>query len=412
MVIFYNLGIFFYALFIKLASLFNSKAKLFVGGRKNWEATLKQKIDSNKKYIWFHCASLGEFEQCRPVIEEVKSKFPEKGILLTFFSPSGYEIRKNYEGADVISYLPMDTRKNARRFVRIVKPEKILFVKYEFWYHYITEINKQGIELFAVSAIFREGQLFFKKSPWAKWYRKILGGFTHFFIQNKKSAELLTSIGINNYSITGDTRFDRVAAISANTAKFPMIEEWKGNQQLIVVGSSWKPDEELLVEFINKHKAGTRFIIAPHEVSENNLQRIEQSLQKKYIRFSQFEGRDSTETQVIIIDSIGILSSLYQYGEIAYIGGGFGVGIHNTLEAATYGMPILFGSNYQKFDEACNLVDLGAAFPINSYDDLGSIFDGLLNNKDRLKEAGNISRSFVEKNLGASSKITKKVFNI
>ncbi len=412
MVIFYNLGIFFYALFIKLASLFNSKAKLFVGGRKNWEATLKQKIDSNKKYIWFHCASLGEFEQCRPVIEEVKSKFPEKGILLTFFSPSGYEIRKNYEGADVISYLPMDTRKNARRFVRIVKPEKILFVKYEFWYHYITEINKQGIELFAVSAIFREGQLFFKKSPWAKWYRKILGGFTHFFIQNKKSAELLTSIGINNYSITGDTRFDRVAAISANTSKFPIIEEWKGNQQLIVIGSSWKPDEELLVEFINKHKAGTRFIIAPHEVSENNLQRIEQSLQKKYIRFSQIEGRDSTETQVIIIDSIGILSSLYQYGEIAYIGGGFGVGIHNTLEAATYGMPIVFGLNYKKFDEACNLVDLGAAFPINSYDDLGSIFDGLLNNKDRLKEAGKISRNFVEKNLGASSKITKKVFNI
>ncbi len=412
MTVFYNLGIFVYALLIKLASGFNTKAKLFIRGRKNWEVALKQKIDPNKKYIWFHCASLGEFEQCRPVMEDVKNKFPEKGILLTFFSPSGYEIRKNYEGADIISYLPIDTRKNARRFVRIVKPEKVLFVKYEFWYHYITEINKQGIELFAVSAIFREGQLFFKNSPWAKWYRKILGGFTHFFIQNKKSAELLTSIGINNYSITGDTRFDRVAAISANTSKFPLIEEWKRNQPLIVVGSSWKPDEEMLVEFINKHNGVARFIIAPHEVNENNIQRIEQSLQKQCVRFSQTEGRNMAAIEVVIIDSIGILSSLYQYGEIAYIGGGFGVGIHNTLEAATYGMPIVFGPNYHKFDEACNLVTLGAAFPINSYDDLGSIFDGLLNNKDRLKEAGKISRKFVEKNLGASSKITKKVFNI
>ena len=412
MTVFYNLGIFIYALFIKLASGFNSKAKLFIRGRKNWEVALKQKIDPNKKYIWFHCASLGEFEQCRPVIEEVKSKFPEKGILLTFFSPSGYEIRKNYEGADVISYLPMDTRKNALRFLQIAQPEKVLFVKYEFWYNYISEIKKQGIKLYAISAIFRENQLFFKNSPWAKWYRKILDGFTHFFIQNEKSAELLTSIGISNYSITGDTRFDRVAAISANSAKFPMIEKWKENQPLIVIGSSWKPDEDLLVEFINKHKAGTRFIIAPHEVSENNIQRIEQSLQKKSIRFSQTEGRDISEIRAIIIDSIGILSSLYQYGEIAYIGGGFGVGIHNTLEAATYGMPIVFGPNYHKFDEACNLVTLGAAFPINSYDDLGSIFDGLLNNKDRLKEAGKISRKFVEKNLGASSKITKKVFNI
>ena len=227
--------------------------------------------------------------------------------------------------------------------------------------------------------------MFFKNSPWAKWYRKILDGFTHFFIQNEKSAELLTSIGISNYSITGDTRFDRVAAISANSAKFPMIEKWKENQPLIVIGSSWKPDEDLLVEFINKHKAGTRFIIAPHEVSENNIQRIEQSLQKKSIRFSQTEGRDISEIRAIIIDSIGILSSLYQYGEIAYIGGGFGVGIHNTLEAATYGMPIVFGPNYLKFDEACNLVSLGAAFPINSFADLGSIFDSFFEQQRQVK---------------------------
>ncbi len=410
MVQIYNLGIFFYLLFIRAASVFNKKAKLFVEGRKNWEGELRQKVIPGEKYSWFHCASLGEFEQCRPVIEELKSKHPEYKILLSFFSPSGYEVRKNYSAADIVCYLPIDTKKNARRFLDITRPEKVLFVKYEFWHHFIKEIKNRGIPLFAISAIFRENQLFFKSSPWGKWFRKMLNGFEHFFVQNKKSGELLAKTGLTNYTVAGDTRFDRVAKIAEHSKELPIIEKFKNGNPLIVIGSSWKADEELLINYIN-HTSEVKFIIAPHEVSEANISRIEQSLKRPSIRYS-IADRNHENTQVLIIDSIGLLSSVYKYGEIAYIGGGFGIGIHNILEAAAYGMPVIFGPNFEKFDEAYKLTRLGGAFSIKNYSSLETILNGLVNNQEKLDETTNITRQFVKNNTGATSVILKKVFNI
>ncbi len=413
MVLIYNLGIFFYGLAIRIAALFNLKAKQFVIGRKNWQKELETKIAGEAKYLWFHCASLGEFEQGRPVIENVKKKFPDYKIILTFFSPSGYEIRKNYNGADVICYLPIDTKANARNFLNIVKPEKVFFVKYEFWYNYIIELKSQQIPLYIISAIFRENQQFFKNTPWGKWYRKILFNFEHIFIQNQKSAELLKKIGVTNLTISGDTRFDRVAEIAAGAKQFKIVEKFKGETMIVVAGSTWKPDEELLVEFINNYKTNNKvkFIIAPHEVSASNINRINQLLKKPAISFSKIENEAVDNFDVLIIDSIGILSSLYQYGNIAYIGGGFGVGIHNILEAATFGLPIIFGPNYTKFKEAVDLVEEKGAFSIQNYNGLKGALNLLLNDKTRRKNTSEISKNYVEKNVGSTKLILKKVFN-
>lgn len=414
MVLIYNLGIFFYGIAIRITALFNLKAKQFVIGRKNWQKELHAKIEDGAKYLWFHCASLGEFEQGRPVIENLKKKFPDIKIVLTFFSPSGYEIRKNYNGADVICYLPIDTKHNARNFINIVKPEKVFFVKYEFWYNYISELKSQQIPLYIISAIFRENQQFFKNTLWGKWYRKILFYFEHIFVQNEKSAELLKNNGIMNFTISGDTRFDRVAEIAAGAKQFQIVEKFKGNAMLIVAGSTWKPDEELLVEFINNYKATNKvkFIIAPHEVSASNINRIHQLLKKPVISFSKIDNTSINDFDVLIIDSIGILSSLYQYGNIAYIGGGFGVGIHNILEAATFGLPIIFGPNYTKFKEAVDLVEEKGAFPIQNYNGLKGALNLLLNDKTELKNTSEISKNYVEKNVGSTKLIVKKVFNI
>jgi len=413
MALFYNLGIFIYSGLIRVAALFNEKAKFMLAGRKNWQTELRTKIDKNARYLWFHCASLGEFEQGRPVIEEVKKQFPEYKIILTFFSPSGYEIRKNYEGADVICYLPMDTKSNARTFLHIVKPEKVFFVKYEFWYNFITELKLQQIPLYIISAIFRENQQFFKTTPWGLWYRKILFSFEHFFIQNEKSGELLTNIGIKNFTISGDTRFDRVASIASGAKRFQIVEKFKANSTVVVAGSTWKPDEELLIEFINTldDTNNVKFIIAPHEVSVANINRIHQLLKKPAISFSKIENSNIENFQVLIIDSIGILSSLYQYGNLAYIGGGFGVGIHNILEAATFGLPILFAPNYKKFKEAVDLVEAKGAFPIHDFDELKDALNLLLSNKNQLEKASEISKKYVEKNVGSTKLIINKVFN-
>ncbi|MEN8117628.1 MAG: glycosyltransferase N-terminal domain-containing protein [Bacteroidota bacterium] len=410
MTLIYNIGIFLYSLLIKLAALFNEKARLFSRGRKNWKIALQQKIETDARYLWFHCASLGEFEQGRPVIEEIKKQFPEYKIALTFFSPSGYEIRKNYDGADIVDYLPLDTKSNAKSFIDILKPEKVFFIKYEFWYNYITELNKREIPLYIISAIFRENQSFFNNTPWGKWYRKILKGFAHFFIQNEKSGELLQSIGLTNFTISGDTRFDRVAAIANGVKQFPIVKKFKGEQPLIIAGSTWKPDEELLAEFINKSQ-GVKFIIAPHEVSSTNINRIHQLLKKPVISFSKVQNSDITRFDVLIIDSIGILSSLYQYGNIAYIGGGFGVGIHNILEAATFGMPILFGPNFNKFKEAVDLVSENGAISIENYNQLSDKLKQLLDNKKLLKKSSEICKNYVAKNVGSTKLIIKKVFN-
>ena len=411
MALLYKIGIFFYSLVIRLASPFNEKARLFVAGRKNWRETLQNQIENEAKYIWFHCASLGEFEQGRPVIEEVKKQFPEFKIVLTFFSPSGFEIRKNYNGADIVTYLPIDTKSNAHAFISIVQPEKVFFIKYEFWHFYIAELKKQDIPLYIISAIFRENQHFFKNTPWGKWFRKSLFQFEHFFVQNETSAQLLKTIGINNISVSGDTRFDRVAAIEKNTKEIPIVEKFKGNAQLIIAGSTWDPDEELIIEFINKNK-DLKFIIAPHEVSIVNINRIHKLLKRPAISFSNINNSNIDNFQVLIIDSIGLLSSIYKYGDVAYIGGGFGIGIHNILEAATFGMPIVFGPNYKKFKEAVELYSIGGAFSITNFHELEHTFYHLISNKKVLNKSSNISKAYVEKNVGSTKVIIKKVFNI
>ncbi len=410
MTLLYKIGIFFFSLAVRFASLFNEKAKLFVRGRKNWKTNLQNQVEKDARYIWFHCASLGEFEQGRPVIEEIKKQFPEYKIALTFFSPSGYEIRKNYTAADVISYLPLDTKTNARTFIDIIKPEKVFFIKYEFWYYFIDELKNKNIPLYIISAIFRKNQHFFKNTFWGKWYRKTLFKFEHFFVQNETSAQLLKSIGLNNISVAGDTRFDRVAAIAKAAKKIKIVEKFKGNNQLIVAGSTWKPDEELLTEFINQSE-NVKFIIAPHEVSATNVNRIHQLLKKPAISFSKITEQETDNYNVLIIDSIGLLSSLYQYGNATYIGGGFGVGIHNILEAATFGMPIVFGPNYKKFKEAVDLISDGGAFAITKHNELELIFNRLISDKEFKNNASEISRNYVEKNVGSTKFIIKKVFN-
>lgn len=410
MILFYKTGIFFYSLLIHIYSIFNEKARFFVRGRKNWEEILAQKIDTKAKYIWFHCASLGEFEQGRPVIEELKLRFPEYKIVLTFFSPSGYEIRKNYPLADVVAYLPMDTKRNANNFLNIVKPEKAFFVKYEFWYFYISELKKRNIPLYIISAIFRENQQFFKNTPWGKWYRKLLNQVDHLFVQNEKSGELLKTIGITNFTVSGDTRFDRVAAIAKSSKEIPIVDKFKGDSLLVIAGSTWKPDEELLAEFINQ--SSIKFIIVPHEVSANNINRIHQLLKKPAISFSKVSETEIDKFQVLIIDSVGLLSSIYRHGNIAYIGGGFGVGIHNILEAATFGLPLIFGPNYKKFKEAVDLTSEGGAISISNSNELLNTLNNLIREKNELEKASVICRKYVAKNVGSTKHIIKKVFNI
>ena len=407
----YKAGIYIYSVLIHFFSFFNEKASLFVSGRKSWEKNLAQKIDGNSKYIWFHCSSLGEFEQGRPVIEELKHQLPEYKIVLTFFSPSGYEIRKNYALADVIVYLPLDTKRNAGTFLNIVKPEKAFFVKYEFWYFYISELHKRNIPLYIISAIFRESQQFFKNTPWGKWYRKMLFQVEHLFVQNEKSGELLKTLGLANFTVSGDTRFDRVAAIAQGSKEIPIVEKFRGNSQLIIAGSTWKPDEELLADFINQ-SSSIKFIIAPHEVSANNINRIHQLLKKPAISFSKVTESEIDQFEVLIIDSVGLLSSLYRYGNVAYIGGGFGVGIHNILEAATFGLPVIFGPNYKKFKEAVDLTLEGGSVSISNYGELRQALNKLIKDENALKKASEICRNYVAKNVGSTKVIIKKVFNI
>jgi 3-deoxy-D-manno-octulosonic-acid transferase len=340
----------------------------------------------------------------------LKLQFPEYKVVLTFFSPSGFEIRKNYELADVVAYLPMDTKQNANTFLNIVKPEKVFFVKYEFWYFYISELKKRKIPLYIISAIFRENQQFFKNSPWGLWYRKILSQVEYLFVQNEKSGDLLKSIGLLNYTVSGDTRFDRVAAIAKGSKELPIVEKFKGNSLLIVAGSTWKPDEELLAEFINQ-RVGVKFIIAPHEVSAANINRIHQLLKKSAVSYSKAVETEIHKVDVLIIDSMGLLSSMYRYGKIAYIGGGFGVGIHNILEAATFGLPVIFGPNYKKFKEAVDLTVEGGSVSISNYNDLRQVLNNLINEKNELKIASEICKKYVAKNVGSTKIIIKKVFN-
>jgi 3-deoxy-D-manno-octulosonic-acid transferase len=409
MVFLYNTSILFVRGLFKVAALFHSKAKLFVTGRKNLFRKIEDFLKANQSpLIWIHCASLGEFEQGRPIIEAFKKEFPAHKILLTFFSPSGFEIRKNYASADYIFYLPWDTKKNARRFIEITKPVLAIFVKYEFWLHYSNELTRRNIPILSVSSIFRPHQYFFRS--YGGFYRSILKNFSYFFVQNDESVKLLHSIGIKNCSQVGDTRFDRVAQILKQPGEIEIAKRFKNNQPAFVVGSCWPEDLNVLAPLINENKI--KFIIAPHEISESFLSEIEKSLMVRSIRYSVVEHKQVEDYQVLIIDNVGMLSKLYRYGEFAFIGGGFGKGLHNILEAACYGVPIFFGNkNYERFQEAVDLINRGGAFDVSDYSDLKAKFE-ILNVPESFQLACEVTRLYVEENLGATEKIMKYCRNL
>lgn len=409
MTLLYDIALFFYHLAIRAAAPFHLKARQMVAGRRNWQEQLRQKRLPGEKYVWVHCASLGEFEQGRPLIEALRKELPALKIALTFFSPSGYEIRKNYPLADIVTYLPFDTRRNARIFADLLQPEAVFFVKYEFWFHHLNTLHEAGIPVYLVSGIFRKNQSFFEESPWGCWYRQVLASFTHLFVQDEASALLLRSVDINQCTVTGDTRFDRVATLSKSSQPLPLVEKFCAGKLLLVAGSTWKPDEELLVPFIEASR-GWKFIIVPHEVTPANINRLTRMLKTPPLLYSQANTSNIDQFDVLVIDSVGLLSSIYQYGTIAYIGGGFGVGIHNILEAATYGLPLFFGPNYTKFREAVQLTELGAAFPITTTEAFMARLSGLTSLPETMQKARLTASSYVKNNLGATLKILTTVF--
>ncbi len=402
----YTVGIQFYGFLILISSLFNSKAKKWVQGRKDLLINLEIAFEEKPKCIWIHCASLGEFEQGRPLIEALKKEKPNYKILLTFFSPSGYEIRKNYSGADFVYYLPLDSPYNAKKFIEIINPEFAVFIKYEFWPHYISTLYKKNIPLYITSAIFRKDQVFFK--PWGKWMQSTLKKIRHIFVQDEESVKLLQSIGVNQVSISGDTRFDRVSSVLESPNSIPLINEFKGIHPLFIAGSTWPDDERILIELIN-HSDSSKFIIAPHEINDKNINSFIQKLTKKALTLDNLTAENADDTQVLIINKIGILAHLYQYADMGYIGGGFGAGIHNTLEAAAFGMPLFFGPNYHRFKEAKDLVQLKAAFPIERKDELIKYYTSFITNEALLAETSAKSKHYVAKNIGATQIIINHI---
>lgn len=402
----YTVGIYLYAGLIRLAALFNPKAAQWIKGRKNWENQLKNAGDITN-CIWFHCASLGEFEQGRPLLEKIKKKHPHHHILLTFFSPSGYNIRKNYPFADHITYLPIDTPSQARKFLKITKPKLAIFVKYEVWHNFFKEINRQNIDLILISAIFRKEQIYFK--PYGKWFRKSLTKISKIYTQDEASVKLLQSFEINNCQLAGDTRFDRVLEIAQNSEQYRELEKFSENNITIVAGSTWQADENLLAKYATTHPE-IKWIIAPHEIHQNHIE----ALIQKFPNTVKWSEQNKLNTQqVLIIDSIGLLNTVYKYGDISYVGGGFGAGIHNTLEPAVYGIPVVFGPNFQKFKEAKELIANGGARSINDYTELKSTLDELINQETIRKKTGNNAGRYVFENAGATriilSDIEKKI---
>ena len=397
----YHISILFYGLLINIVALFNRKAWLFIEGRKNVFQQIKSYVNSKDQPIWFHFASLGEFEQGRPLLEKIKSVNPEEKVVVTFFSPSGYEIRKNYAFADAVFYLPLDTPGNANKFIELVNPKLAIFTKYEFWPNYFKVLAAQKIPLYIISGIFRKNQVFFKW--YGGFYRNVLKNVTHFFVQNEESVELLKSIELTNVSESGDTRFDRVYENAQEPKKSTEVQTFCGESPILIAGSTWPEDEQLLVNLIKQYPSW-KFIIAPHEVDEKHILAIE-VLFPKAIRFSNIQNLDSsTKPSFLIIDSIGILSSLYQYGTIAYIGGGFGAGIHNTLEAAAFGLPVIFGPNYQKFQEAKDLIAIGTAKSVNNPDEL---LQAVAYFNDT--ESGHLAADYVAAKKGATDIIIKLI---
>lgn len=416
----YNIVIYFVLWGIAIASLFNEKVRKMWRGEREAFKILKQKVDPNAKYIWFHAASLGEFEQGRPLMERIRKDYPQYKILLTFYSPSGYEVRKNYEGADIICYMPVDTRLNAIRFLRLVRPVMAFFIKYEFWSNFLHILKHRNIPTYSVSSIFREDQVFFKW--YGRNYAGVLKCFTRFFVQNEESKRLLEGIGITAVDVVGDTRFDRVLQIKEAAKQLPICEAFRTGVassqsadvphhdfKVFVAGSSWPPDENIFIPFFNEHK-DWRLLIAPHVIAEEHLKLILSLIKgKKVVRYTQTTPEEAAEADVLIIDCFGLLSSMYNYGDVAYIGGGFGVGIHNTLEAAVWNMPVIFGPNNKKFQEAQGLLKSGGGFEINNYEDFSGLMSSLMNDETFLKQAGDKAGTFVAHLAGATDKVLASV---
>jgi len=447
----YNIAIYIYLIGVAIGSLFNKKIKKMWRGEREAVDLLKEKVDPTAKYVWFHAASLGEFEQGRPLIEQLRATHPEYKILLTFFSPSGYEVRKNYEGADIVCYLPLDTIRNARRFLRAVHPVMAFFIKYEFWYNYLHILRHRGVPVYSVSSIFRPGQVFFKW--YGRNYAKVLHCITHFFVQNEVSLQLLKGIGIDEATVVGDTRFDRVLQIKEQAKKLPIVEAFKGingkgeacNDELsedackrvlskdackgnlsedackgdlsengckgckvFVAGSSWQPDEDIFIRFFNGHP-DWKLIIAPHVIGEDHLAYILDKLQMKAVRYTQATEQSAAEARCLIIDRFGLLSTIYRYGEIAYVGGGFGVGIHNVPEAAVWGVPVLFGPNNKRFQEAQDLLACKGSFEVTDYDSFNTIISRLISDDKFRHQCGEASANYVKSRSGATDIIMKSV---
>ena len=395
---------------VKLLALFSPKIKLFVNGRKTVFQTLESKISSSDKTIWFHAASLGEFEQGLPVMEKIKDQFPNHKIIVTFFSPSGYEVRKNNTIADATVYLPLDTKSNAQKFLNRVHPDLVFFIKYEYWPNYLNELKKRNIKTYLISGIFRENQAFFKW--YGSFYRNALKAFDYFFVQNENSKLLLQKLGFNNVKISGDTRFDRVVSILARDNSLDFIGQFKNNTTTIVIGSSWPKDESLLMNYINKTNEKVKFIIAPHNINAEQIQELKNSISKKVILFSEKGNIDLSDYDVLIVDAIGILTKIYSYADIAYVGGGYGnPGVHNILEPATFGIPIIVGPNFSHFAEAVALVHQEGCISISNQNELNDAFSNLISNEDIRHEKGHICSTFVQMNKGATAVILKHICN-
>ena len=392
---------------LKIVALFHSKLQLFVNGRKQTFPLLSKAFPTEDRVIWMHVASLGEFEQGLPVLEVLKKEYRSHKMLVTFFSPSGYEVKKNASVADAIVYLPMDTRKNVVEFMALVRPKLALFVKYEIWPNYLSALKKEGIPTFLISAIFRKEQIYFK------WYGKLLRNalfsFSHIFLQDEKSKVLLEGIGLTNTTLSGDTRFDRVSEILERDNTLPFMEKFKGTNRCFVGGSTWPEDEELLIDYINNTQDGIKFVLAPHNIKEDHIKNLEKGITKSTIRYSNREGRNLKDFDVLIIDTIGLLTRIYSYADLAYVGGGFSTGLHNTLEPAVFGIPIIIGPNYQNFNEAITLVEKKGILSVASKNELENVLNSLLQDESLLKKTGEINSTFVKKNKGASIPIMQYI---
>lgn len=403
----YNVGIACYKQLVAMAGHFNTKAQKLTQGQADVFEALQQHLSPEGRYTWIHASSLGEFEQGRPLIEALRRANPQHRILLTFFSPSGYEVRKNYSEVDYVCYLPFDLPDNARRFIEIVKPAEAIFVKYEFWSNYLHELKRRNIPTYIISAIFRPSQLFFRS--YGGFFREMLGCFTHLFVQDDASRTLLASIGIDHVTVAGDTRFDRVIDIRNQAKDYPLIETFCDNHFTLVAGSSWPEDEALIIPYFNK-RPEQKLIIAPHEIDEKHLEQIESRLSRPSLRYSQASADNIRQADCLIIDTFGMLSSIYRYGSMAYIGGGFGAGIHNILEAAVYGIPVVFGPNFKKFREAHNLLAAGGAFTITQYAQLEQLIDNLIAHPDQLASISRIAGDYIALQAGATDIIYRALY--